>query len=67
MKASHSSTTDLIPAICNDPSASCWLKDALNALLKRDPVDAVNDAEVLAEVMRSRLSETLCVRGGSHI
>jgi hypothetical protein len=57
MKTKHASTAELVAAICNDPSASHWLKDALTALLKRDPVDAVNDAELLADIMRSRLSE----------
>lgn len=31
-----------------DPAASYWLKDAIRALLERDPVDAACDAEVLA-------------------
>jgi hypothetical protein len=41
----------------SDPSASCWLKHALRSALERDPVDAANDAEVLAQLLdkRSRL------------
>ncbi|MGB8421380.1 hypothetical protein HHL24_35395 [Paraburkholderia sp. RP-4-7] len=57
MKTSHVSSVELAAKICSDPSASYWLKEAIKALLKRDPVDAVNDSEVLAEIMRARLSE----------
>jgi len=31
-----------------DPSTSYWLKSAIEAALTRDPVDALNDALVLA-------------------
>ncbi len=41
--------------ILSDPCASNWLKDAVRAALKRDPVDAVNDAEALVEVLSDRL------------
>jgi hypothetical protein len=34
-----------------DPSASRWLLGALRSALLRDPVDAANDAQVLAEVL----------------
>lgn len=34
--------------ILSDPSASYWLKDAVRAMLDRDIVDALNDAEALA-------------------
>lgn len=57
MKTSHASSVELVAEICDDPSASYWLKEAIKALLQRDPVDAVNDSEVLAEIMRARLSE----------
>ena len=40
-----------IRRILADPAASYWLRDALRAALKRDPVDAANDAEVLREVL----------------
>jgi hypothetical protein len=33
------------------------LQDAIRALIQRDPVDAVSDAELLAEVMKERLDE----------
>ena len=40
-----------IAQIMADPAASEWLKAALHTALSRDPVDAANDAEVLAKVL----------------
>lgn len=40
-----------IEQILADPAASDWLKAALYTALSRDPVDAANDAEVLAKVL----------------
>ncbi len=40
-----------------DPVCSDWLKSAVEALSHRDPVDAVNDADLLALIMRGRLDE----------
>jgi hypothetical protein len=34
-----------------DPSTSYWLRDALKTAIKRDPVDALNDAEKLVELL----------------
>lgn len=45
--------------VLNDAAASKWLKAALREALKRDPVDALNDALVLAAVLEGRLRETL--------
>jgi len=42
-------------ALLKDPTTSFWFKDALRAALLRDPVDAVNDAEVLLETLTARL------------
>lgn len=51
-----------IEEVLRDPSASFWLKAALRSALVRDPVDAANDAEVLARLLdrrcRSMLRET---------
>lgn len=43
--------------VLGDPTASSWLKDALRMALKRDPVDAANDAEVLAQLLDRRCCE----------
>ena len=39
--------------LCDD-AASFWLKDALRSALSRDPVDAANDALLLANVLDAR-------------
>ncbi|MEL7491691.1 MAG: hypothetical protein AAGJ73_13315 [Pseudomonadota bacterium] len=47
-----------VQEILNDPAASKWLKEALEKALPRDPVDAANDAEVLAMVLLHRAIHT---------
>ena len=51
-----------IEEVLRDSSASFWLKAALRSALALDPVDAANDAEVLARLLdrrcRSMLRET---------
>jgi hypothetical protein len=37
--------------VLRDPAASFWLKDSLQSALQRDPVDAANDADVLARLL----------------
>jgi hypothetical protein len=39
-----------IQEILRDPATSYWLRDALTALLERDPVDALHDTEILQKV-----------------
>ena len=54
-------TSEELPSIeevLRDPSASFWLKAALRSALFRDPVDAANDAEVLARLLERHLSRT---------
>jgi len=46
-------------AIVNDPSTSYWLVSAIQALEKRDPLDAEDDANTLAELARKRSQELL--------
>ena len=43
--------------IMQDPATSFWLRGALRALLTRDPIDALSDAQVLAEIMRKYVNE----------
>jgi hypothetical protein len=43
-----------IESVLADPSASHWLCRALRGSLARDPVDAANDAEMLAKVLDER-------------
>jgi len=48
-----------IEQVLADPAASFWLKEALRSALTRDPVDAANDAEVLARLLDRRCQEIL--------
>lgn len=48
-----------IDEILADPAASFWLKAALRSALLRDPVDAANDADVLARVLSDRCGHSL--------
>jgi hypothetical protein len=59
MNTRYQSTDALVEGICSDPSTTFWLKEALLTLLQRDPVDAVNDSRILADIMQSRLDEVL--------
>jgi len=43
-----------ITEVLGDPAASSWLKTCLCSALSRDPVDAANDAEVLAKLLARR-------------
>jgi hypothetical protein len=44
-------------AVLADPATSYWLKSAIEAAIARDPVDALNDALVLAAVLDGRLRD----------
>lgn len=48
-----------IEGILADPAASFWLKAALRSALSRDPVDAANDAEILAQLLQHRCQSIL--------
>lgn len=48
-----------IETILSDPCASFWIKDAISALMHRDPLDAAIDVEVLAAVFQARADEML--------
>ena len=43
-----------IVGVLHDPAASSWLKKCLCSALSRDPVDAANDGEVLAQLLERR-------------
>jgi hypothetical protein len=48
-----------IHRVLSDPASSYWLKDALATALKRDPIDAERDADVLNQLLRERADEAL--------
>lgn len=45
-------TAEKIEAVLRGSSYSWWLKTALETGLKRDPVDAANDAYFLANILK---------------
>ncbi len=46
-------------ALAHDPATSYWLREQLEATKKRDPIDALRDAQTLAAVLKSRVSHLL--------
>ena len=57
-RPAHSSALDLAARLIEDPSCSYWLQKNLAVLLNNfDPVDAVEDAELLLSVVSARLEE----------
>ena len=45
--------------VLRDPTASVWLRSSLAQALLRDPVDAANDAEILARLLDRRCKDIL--------
>lgn len=43
-------------ALLAAPCITHWLKNAIRELGQRDPIDALDDAEILAEWSRARLA-----------
>ncbi len=57
-----SAVTSAVPTaetILADNAASSWIRSALTSALERDPVDALNDALVLAAALDTHLRITL--------
>jgi len=52
-------TMPAIQEILEDPAVSDWLKAALAEAIARDPVDALNDALLLAQTLDDRMREIL--------
>ncbi len=48
-----------IAEVLADAATSAWLKAALRDALRRDPVDALNDALALAALLEAHLREVL--------
>ena len=47
-------TPDAVRALMRDPTLSDWMKDAIAAMAKRDPEEALRDAETLHALMTHR-------------
>lgn len=52
----------LAERLLNDCATSNWLRSGLASALRRDPVDAANDAELLLSVLLARVED---VQGGA--
>lgn len=48
-----------IESVLNNKATSYWLKHSIGTALERDPVDAVNDVELLLKLMTKRAADTL--------
>jgi hypothetical protein len=48
-----------IDEVLADPAASFWLKTAIRSALRRDPVDAAHDSEILARLLDERCDQVL--------
>ena len=46
-------------AVMTDPSVRAWVKSALIDLEARDPIDAADDADLVAKLMALRSTEAL--------
>jgi hypothetical protein len=47
--------SDLTKRVMADPSTHYWVKEQYIAALERDPVDALNNAKLLAAMLQDRL------------
>jgi hypothetical protein len=45
---------ETIQRIIDDPASSHWLKNTLTSILRRDPMAAATDTEILANLMQAR-------------
>lgn len=52
---SATSTPESVQSVIADDTTSEWLRAALQVALQRDPVDALNDALLLAGLLDERL------------
>ena len=59
MSCSTAGDLPSIDEVLGDPAASDWLKAALCSALRRDPVDAANDSEVLARLLEDTCDKIL--------
>lgn len=56
-----------VDSVLRSRDASAWLRRAVLDLLDRDPIDALNDVEALAEVMAHRADMILHAATGNGI
>jgi hypothetical protein len=54
-----------IAAALADPAVRHWVKDALRSASNRDPVDAAQDAEMVARLLGDRVDAMLVLLGAA--
>lgn len=59
MEITRDNYREVIKTMQTSPGTSFWLRDALNAALSRDCVDACHDADALSAVLRARCDDML--------
>jgi hypothetical protein len=47
--------------LLNDPASSRWVIEALRTALQRDPIDAANDAELVAAALAAHAADLLAL------
>ena len=57
--SNQASNLPSIEQILHNQGTSFWLRDAIESSLKRDPVDAAQDAELLSSLLARRCDEIL--------
>jgi hypothetical protein len=50
-----------VDAVLEDPASSFWLRASIRTAVERDPVDALNDALLLAALLEGRLREVFAL------
>lgn len=55
------SNAPTVESVIASPATSHFLRNALLSCLDRDPVDAANDAEILAKLLRERADQVAAV------
>lgn len=58
--------TQAADALITDPTTSHWLRDRLAEIDERDPVDAVNDCEVLLKIARLNYHQATAIDFDQH-
>ena len=59
--------TQDISRVLRDPNVSNWLKSTVIDSLERDPIDAANDAEILAALLQARAEVILSGEMVGHL
>ncbi len=56
-----------ISAILADPTTSAWLRDRIQEMEKRDPIDAATDAVVLSKLAELRMTDVFGIQYSTRV